>query len=125
MHHDGHAYRIDSINSQAVCIGARILASKVVRGNQTVQCNSGVVSCAQKCVEVVQMNCSLFLLNQLLEVALATKTRWPFSYSWLLILIALVSWMVSGDYQPMKVDAEKVCRGVRYQNLLWVKEPSQ
>ena len=99
--------------------------SKVVRGNQPVQCNSGVVACAQKCVEGVKMNWYLFLLNQLLEVALATKTRWPFSYSWLLILIALVAWMEPEDYKSMTVDAAKVCRGARYQNLWWVKEPSR
>ena len=41
----GHAYRINSINSQAMHIGARILASKVVRGNRPVQCNSDIVVC--------------------------------------------------------------------------------
>ena len=30
---DGRAYRIYNINSQEVCIGARILASNIVRGN--------------------------------------------------------------------------------------------
>ena len=30
---DGRAYRIDSVNDHAVCIGVRILASKVVRKN--------------------------------------------------------------------------------------------
>ena len=29
------------------------------------------------------------------------------------------------DYQPMEVDAAKVCRGARYQNLWWVEEPSR
>ena len=46
LQRDGHAYRIDSINSHAVRIGARILASKVVRGSRLVQCNLGVVACA-------------------------------------------------------------------------------
>ena len=36
---NGCAYRIDSINSQVMHIGARILASKVVSGNRPVQCN--------------------------------------------------------------------------------------
>ena len=71
---DGHAYQIDSSNSQAMCINTRILASKGFRGNRLVQCNSGVVACAQKCAEGVQMNWSLFLLNQLLEYVLATQT---------------------------------------------------
>ena len=70
------------------------------------------------------MNWSLFLLNQLLEDALAAQTRHPFSYSWILILISLVSWMEPKDYQPMAVEVVKVFRGARYQNLWWVEEPS-
>ena len=57
------------------------------------------------------MNWSLFLLNQLLDNALTAQVGWPFSYSWLLILIALVGWMEPEDYKPMEVDAVKVCRG--------------
>ena len=125
LQRDGHAYRVDSINSQEVCIGVRILASKVVRSNQPVQCNSGVVAYAQKCAEAVQMNWSLFLLNRLLEDALVAQTGRPFSYSWLLILIALVAWMEHKDYQPMTVEAVKVCHGARYQNLWWVEDPNR
>ena len=47
---DIRAYRIDIINSQAMHIGTRILSSKFVRDNQPVQCNSSVVSCAEKSV---------------------------------------------------------------------------
>ena len=36
LQRDGHSYRIDNIKSQAVCIGAKILASKVVHDNQPV-----------------------------------------------------------------------------------------
>ena len=104
-----------------VRVGARILASKVVRGNRQVQCNSRVVACAHKCVEGVQMNWSLFLLNQLLVDSLAAQSRCPFSYSWILILTALVAWMEPEDYQPMMVEATKVCRIARYQNLWWVE----
>ena len=63
------------------------------------------------------MNWSLFLLNQLLEDVLVAQTGWPFSYSWLLILITLVAWMEPGDYQPMAVDTFKVCRSAHYHNL--------
>ena len=71
------------------------------------------------------MNWSLFLLNQLLEDVLAAQDGWSFSYSWLLILIALVSWMEPEDYQLMIVHAAKVCQGARYQNLWWVEDPSR
>ena len=70
------------------------------------------------------MNWSLFLLNQLLSDALTAQRGHPFSYSWLLILIALVAWMELEDYQPMMVEATKVCHSTRYQNLWWVEEPS-
>ena len=71
------------------------------------------------------MNWSIFLLNQLLEYALAAQTGRSFSYSWLLILITLVAWMEPEDYQPMAVEEVKVYRGARYQNLWWVEEPGR
>ena len=46
----------------------------------------------------------------------------PFTYSWLLILIVLVSWMELDDYQGMDVKAIEVCKGARYHNLWWVRE---
>ena len=108
-----------------VCISTRILASKVVRENRLVQCNSGVVACAQKCAEGVKMNWSLFLLNQFLEDALFSQNWKPFSYSWLLILSALVSRMEPEDCQLMTIEAEKVCRGAIYHKLWWVEEPNR
>ena len=41
----------------------------------------------------------------------------PFTYSWLLILITLVSWTETNDYQGMDVKAIEVCKGTQYQNL--------
>ena len=58
---DRRAYRIDSINDRVVRIGARILASKVVRKNHPVQCNFGVVACVELCAQGTNMNWSLFL----------------------------------------------------------------
>ena len=72
LERDGRAYHIDSINERAVYIGARILASKVVTKNHSVQCNSGVIACVELCAQGAQMNWSLFLLNQLKEDAEAT-----------------------------------------------------
>ena len=45
------------------------------------------------------MNWPLFLLNQLMEDAVAAQANeQPFSYNWLLILISLVAWMEPEDY---------------------------
>ena len=59
------------------------------------------------------MNQSLFLLNQLTEDVVAVQDgEWPFTYSWLLILIALVAWMDPYDYEGMDFKAIKVRKGV-------------
>ena len=49
----------------------------------------------------------------------------PFAYSWLLMLTALVALMEPKDYQGMEVDVVKVCKGERYQNISWMKEPER
>ena len=48
-----------------------------------------------------------------------------FTYSWVLILIALIAWMEPVDYEGMDVEAVKVCKGARYQNMWWVEEPTR
>ena len=69
------------------------------------------------------MNCSLFLMNHLMEDAVAVQAGpSPFAYSWLLILIVLVARMELDDYQGMDMDTVKVFKGAHYQNLWWVKE---
>ena len=120
---NGRACLIDSINDHVVCIGAKIMASKVVRKNCPVQCNFRVVACAKLCAQGTQLNLSLFLMNQLVEDAKATHegTR-SFTESWILIFITLVSWMEPEDYQGMDVKVVEVCKGAKYQNLCWVKE---
>ena len=72
------------------------------------------------------MNWSLFLLNQLFKYAVTAQAgEQNFSYSWLLILISSIAWMEQEDYHSMLVVAEKVYKGVRYENLWWVMEPSK
>ena len=72
------------------------------------------------------MNWSLFLMNHLAEdmVTVQEEER-QFTYSWMLILIALVTWMDPVDYQGMEVEVVKVCKGAHYQNIWWVKEPKR
>ena len=85
---DGRAYRIDSVNDHAVCIGVRILASKVVRKNWMNQCNSGVVACDELCAQGTHMNWYIFLLNHLVkDEEPAQASAISFTYSWLLILL--------------------------------------
>ena len=63
-------------------------------------------------------------MNQLVEDVVDVQVgKIPFTYNWLLILITLVTWMESNDYQGMDVKDIEVCKGARYQNLWWVREP--
>ena len=65
-------------------------------------------------------------MNQLLEDAVEVQVgEQPFTYSWILILIALVAWLEPVDYEGIDVAAVKVCKGAWYQNLWWVKEPTR
>ena len=50
---------------------------------------------------------------------MAQEGKRPFTYSWILILIALVGWMEPKFYQGMEVEKFITCKGARYQNL-WV-----
>ena len=74
LQNDGRAYRIDSINDQSMCIGASILANKVVRKKHPTQCNSVFIVCEEQCEKCVQMNWSLFLMNQLAKDAVVVQT---------------------------------------------------
>ena len=120
-----HTYAIKFINDKAVQVVAKVLVVKIVQKNRPNQCTSGVISCAEQCAKGVQMNQSMFLLNQLMEdIVLVQEGRRPFTYSWLLILITLVGWMEPKYYQRMGVEVVRTCRGARYQNL-WVLEDKE
>ena len=72
------------------------------------------------------MNWLLFLLNQLTEDAIMIQEgKRPFTYSWLLILIALLGWKEPKCYQGMDVVVAKACRGAHYQNLWWLEVKEQ
>ena len=58
-----------------------------------------------------------------MEDAVAGQARErSFTYSWVLILIALMVWMELVDYQGIDVEAFKVCKGAWYQNIWWFEE---
>ena len=77
-----------------------------------------MIACTKKCTAGVQIIWALFLLNQLMEyTTLVHEGKRPFTYSWLLILIALVGWMEPKYYQGMEVGMMNTCKGVTYQNI--------
>ena len=64
------------------------------------------------------MNWLFLLLSQFMEDAMIVQEgKWKFRYSWLLILIALVTWMELANYQGMDVAVGQVCKDAMYQNL--------
>ena len=73
LQRDRRAYHVDIINDLAVHFGARIFPSKIVRQNRPNQCNSWVIACVEQCAKGVEMNWLLFLMNQLMEDAMAVQ----------------------------------------------------
>jgi hypothetical protein len=60
----------------------------------------GEIVVAEKFVEGVKMNWEMFLVNQfLIDYKEGQDKGMEFHYTWLLILIALVSWRESDDSQ--------------------------
>ena len=49
----------------------------------------------------------------------------PFTYSWILILIALVGWMEPKFYKGLYFEVVKTCKGARYQNIWMLKAKEQ
>ena len=80
----------------------------MVRKNHPNQCTYGVIACVEQCTEAVQMNWSLFLLNELMEDGmLVQEGNRTFNYSWLFILNALLKWMEPKYYQGMEVQVSQ------------------
>ena len=64
---DKREYVIDTINNHEIRIAAKLLTVKIVWKNHMNHCTSGVTASTEKCTAGVQMNCSIFLLNELME----------------------------------------------------------
>jgi hypothetical protein len=96
-----------------VCLACQLIAGKLVRKNRPTQVTGFVVDLAGKCVEGLQMNWVKYLVNQLeLDCREAQDQGYEFHFSWLLILIAFVSWeMPEGatfpDIEPFEPLAAK------------------
>jgi hypothetical protein len=91
-----------------VRLAFQLIAGKLVRKNRPTQVTGFVIDLAGKCVEGLQMNWAKYLVNQLeLDYREAQDQGYEFHFSWLLILIAFVSWeMLEGvtfmDIEPFE-----------------------
>ena len=70
---DSRAYTIDTINDQAIRIIEKWLTIKIVRKNRPRQCTLGVITSTEQCVLGVQMNWSIFMLNEPMEDAVLVQ----------------------------------------------------
>ena len=99
------AYVIDTINEKVIHVRETFLVVNIVWKDLPNQCTS-----AEQCAIGVQMNWSFFLNELMEDVVLEREVGNSFTYSWLLILIALVGWMERTHYQGMEVDTVNISR---------------
>jgi hypothetical protein len=96
-----------------VRLSCQLITGKLVRKNRPMQVTGFVVDLAGKCAEGLQMNWVKHLVNQLeLDCREAQDQGYEFHFSWLLVLIAFVSWeMLEGvtfpDIEPFEPLATK------------------
>jgi hypothetical protein len=85
-----------------VHLTCQLIAGKLVRKNRPTQVTIFVVDLAGKCAEGLQMNWVKYLVNQLeLDCREAHDQGYEFHFSFLLVLIAFVSWeMLEGATFP-------------------------
>jgi hypothetical protein len=90
-----------------------MILGKLVRKNRPAQVTGFVVDLAGKCTEGLQMNWAKYLVNQLeIDYRESQDQGYEFHLSWLLILIAFISWeMLKGatfpDIEPFESLATK------------------
>ena len=77
----------------AVHLACQLIARKHARKNCPTQVTRFVVDLAGKCVEGMQMNWVSYLFNEMEKDCREVKDQgYEFHFSWLLVLIAFVSW---------------------------------
>ena len=92
-------FLISSINDHTVGFVAKVLATKLVHMIRSNQCTAWMIVVVELCEVGVQMNCSHYLLNELLENVEDSEEKGnTFHYSWLLILILFLAWEEPKNY---------------------------
>jgi hypothetical protein len=98
-----------------VRLACQLIVGKLVRKNRPTQVTGFVVDLAGKCAEGLQMNWVQYLVNQLeLDCREAQDQGYEFHFSWLLILIAFITWELPEgatfpDIEPFEPLATKFC----------------
>jgi hypothetical protein len=86
-------YKVASIQNGTVRLACQLIVGKIVRKNIPIQVTGFVDDLTGKCMECLQMNWVKYLVNQLeLYYHEAQDQYYEFHFSWVLILIAFISW---------------------------------
>ena len=86
-------YKVASIQDGAVHLACQLIVGKIARKNHLMQVTGFIVNLAGKCVEGMQMNWVSYLVNVLeKDICEEQDQGYEFHFSWLLILIAFVTW---------------------------------
>lgn len=110
------AYDSVDIEDHTLRFTVQLLAGRVLRKCRPNEVPAGVVDLTLHAKDGKPYNWCLYLLNQLMDDCRATQERNQFfHYSWLLIIMAFVTWKEMNHSQFVTAKGE--CIGVRYVNL--------
>jgi hypothetical protein len=88
-----------------VYLACQIIAGKLVRKNCPTQVTGFVVDLTGKCVEGMQMNWVSYLVNELEKDCCEVQDQgYEFHFSWLLVLIAFVTWKMPKGVAFLEVE---------------------
>jgi hypothetical protein len=86
-------YKVVSIQDGTVHLSCQLIAGNLIKKNRPTQVTGFVIDLAEKCVEGMQMNWVSYLVNELEKDYHEVQDKgYEFHFSWLLILIAFVTW---------------------------------
>jgi hypothetical protein len=98
-----------------VRLACQLITGKLVRNNRPTQVTGFLVDLTGKCTEGLQINWAQYLVNQQeIDCREAQDQGYEFHFSWLLILIAFITWELSEgatflEIEPFKPLAAKLC----------------
>lgn len=90
------AYDFADIQDKALRFIVQLLAGRVLRKCQPNEVPAGAIDLVAQAKEGKQYNWCMYLLNHFMEDCTSTQEHnQPFHYSWLLVLMAFVTWKES------------------------------
>jgi hypothetical protein len=85
-------YKVTNIQDGTMCLACQLIAGKLIRKNRPMQVTGLDVDLTGKCVEGMQMNWEIYLINELdKDCQEAQDQGYEFHFIWLLILIEFVT----------------------------------